>query len=123
MRTPWGVADREYALAPGVVQVTTPSHGGIRVERGVAERRLSEAARSVPFTAPTAEAYWYEEDCDVLIVLWEIPETRAAFYAYSAIANKPDFQAEHIREYLPYHCPRYAARVELPPSYSRLAGV
>lgn len=72
INTPWGAADQVDTLAKGIIQVGTPSHGGIGVEHDVAAAKLSAAAR--------AEAIdqhghlWFEEDCDWAIVCHEIPE-------------------------------------------------
>ncbi len=72
MRTPWGGADHIEKLGEGVIQVGTPSHGGIGVEKSVAERRMTLAARSEAIRQ--GDWYWFEEDCDWALVAAEIPE-------------------------------------------------
>ena len=69
MMTPWGLADEVRVLAPGVIDVYTPSHGGIHVT-GDALKRIPLYARSRSCAGPE----WYEEDCDWAIVARFIPE-------------------------------------------------
>ena len=72
INTPWGTAEQVDTLAKGIIQVGTPSHGGIGVEHDVAAAKLSAAAR-----AEAIDQYdhlWFEEDCDWAIVCHEIPE-------------------------------------------------
>ena len=72
LSTPWGEADHVEKLGEGVVQVGTPSHGGIGVDREVAAKRLTAAARAQATTQ--GGRYWFEEDCDWAIVAREMPE-------------------------------------------------
>ncbi len=59
--TPWGQADFENELAPGIIDYGTPGHGGIWLS---AERR--KALNYDKNWLKTAE--WWEEDCD-----WSVP--------------------------------------------------
>ena len=72
LSTPWGEADHVEKIGEGVVQVGTPSHGGIGVDREVAAKRLTAAARAQATTQ--GGRYWFEEDCDWAIVAREMPE-------------------------------------------------
>ena len=72
MHTPWGGADHVEKLGEGVVQVGTPSHGGIGVEKSLAEERMSAKARSEAIRQ--GGWYWFEEDCDWALVATEMPE-------------------------------------------------
>ena len=72
LSTPWGEADHVEKIGEGVVQVGTPSHGGIGVDREVAAKRLTAAARAQAITQ--GGRYWFEEDCDWAIVAAEFPE-------------------------------------------------
>jgi hypothetical protein len=73
--TPWGYPDSAVELAPGIVEISTPSHGGIHLFPD----RQSEVERVMPFFRPFAGAPWYEEDCDWAIVLLVFPELEKAF--------------------------------------------
>lgn len=57
MRTPWGTADCVRQLAPGIWNVSTPSHGGIKLSK----ERLAKMPKSM-------RKAWYEEDCDWALV-------------------------------------------------------
>jgi hypothetical protein len=59
MRTPWGAADYVTEILEGVHNVSTPSHGGIKLSR--------ERNAAIPDYMRKAGG-WYEEDCD-----WCIP--------------------------------------------------
>lgn len=78
--TPWGVADFVKVLAPGVVMVGTPSHGGIWLSRERCDAMPRELAGVVTFVesggpqAPREGGRWYEEDCDVALVALAFPE-------------------------------------------------
>ncbi len=71
IHTPWGNADHVEKLGEGVIQVGTPSHGGIGVDHDVANRHLSVAARAEAIRQ--GGRYWFEEDCDWAIVCNEMP--------------------------------------------------
>jgi hypothetical protein len=68
--TPWGRADFAEVLAPGIVTVGTPSHGGIHLDP-------EQNARVHPVWRATDG--WYEEDCESYIVLATFPETAAPY--------------------------------------------
>lgn len=72
LHTPWGGADHVENLGEGVIQVGTPSHGGIGVEKSLAAKRMSVEARSEAIQQDGW--YWFEEDCDWALVAAEIPE-------------------------------------------------
>ena len=59
--TPWGVAQNETVLAPGIVSVSTASHGGIWLDKSHRDR----LPHTKNFLGTDA---WWEEDCD-----WAIP--------------------------------------------------
>ncbi len=77
--SPWGKVQTQKELAPGIIAVTTASHGGIWVAPDKLEK--------MPIKA-TGYSYggWFEEDCDWALVALAFPE---AFDAESvAIAEK-----------------------------------
>jgi hypothetical protein len=65
-RTPWGKADQVTEKAPGIWQVSTPGHGGYKLDR--AHNLQVEAVwRKV--------GGWYEEDCEWAIVVLTFEQT------------------------------------------------
>lgn len=62
-RTPWGSADWVTEMGPGVVSVSTPGHGGVKLSK--------ERNAVIP---PALRRTWYEEDCEVNIVGMYHPE-------------------------------------------------
>lgn len=96
--TPWGWSQTEREIAPGILKVTTASHGGIQLD----------ATRSKEFRKklPTAQLFcggstWFEEDCDwALIVVafpqYFLPEQVAAAkksLTHFSHSDNPDIQA------------------------------
>lgn len=63
--SPWGRIDHAKVLAPGIVSVSTQSHGGIHLDT---ER--NDAMPAV-FRKPNG---WYEEDCDWAMVALVYPQ-------------------------------------------------
>jgi hypothetical protein len=72
MNTPWGKSDSKITLARGISFVTTPSHGGFAVTPTAALQYLSTAA--VARATKYSGYYFFEEDCDASIVLFELPQ-------------------------------------------------
>ena len=67
----WGEIQTKQQLAPGVVNVTTAGHGGIIVDKRVANNFLSkEAKKEAKFIN---NLYHFEEDCDWAIFAFENP--------------------------------------------------
>lgn len=68
MYTPWGQADRQTKIAEGIIDVSTPSHGGIYLS----PERIAQLPAGVKnFLNPTNSPNgfeWWEEDCD-----WSVP--------------------------------------------------
>lgn len=65
METPWGHADTVEHFAPGIASVSTPSHGGIHLDK--------EPNEKVPPYMRRADG-WYEEDVDWSIVATIFPQ-------------------------------------------------
>jgi hypothetical protein len=59
MYSPWGKVDNQRVVAEGVLCVSTPSHGGVKLDR---KRNALIPAYM------RAKSGWYEEDCQ-----WSIP--------------------------------------------------
>lgn len=64
-RSPWGRPDFARVYAPGVVEVATPGHGGIKLD-AAHNARVHAAWRQ--------RGGWYEEDCEASIVHRTFPE-------------------------------------------------
>lgn len=75
-KTPWGKADSITVLAPGIVRVSTSSHGGLKVSKALND--------TIPAAARKADG-WYEEDCEWAIVALCFP---AVFQVSQNLATK-----------------------------------
>jgi len=64
-RTPWGAAQGVSHTAPGVVQVSTAGHGGVK---------LSPERNKMIHPALRNASGWYEEDCEAGIAVWAHPD-------------------------------------------------
>jgi len=76
--SPWGAIQSQQTVAPGIEFVSTASHGGCYVS----DDRLAE----LPAAVRDAERFnppgnWYEEDCEVAIVIVAFPEVAATLGA------------------------------------------
>lgn len=88
--SPWGHVVSVRKLAPGIMLVTTMSHGGIFLTRD-RQQQLAERApqflNAVEGCAYAPKPTWWEEDCEAvlpLLAFWdELPQEmrRAAYYA------------------------------------------
>lgn len=85
MHTPWGYSDHVEYLAPGILSVSTPSHGGIHLDN-LRNVQVPEYMRR--------EDGWYEEDME-----WAIP----AMVFPSVFPTETRTNAERtFRNYYPY---------------------
>ena len=85
--TPWGERDSIAEYAEGVAFVSTPSHGGSMVHDSIP---LSDAAKSraIHITDDVGESwYFFEEDCDFAIAVFELPVLMATFSNGDAVYN------------------------------------
>ena len=76
MLTPWGASQSEQTFGPGLVWVSTSSHGGLGVPILLA-KDLSDYAWGIALEytrAPLAGFLWFEEDCSFNAVFAERPE-------------------------------------------------
>ena len=86
--TPWGTADYVRELAPGIIRVETPSHGGI----WLAPDRLEVVhpdwrAYAAEWSKGWGDA-WFEEDCAALAVLATFDELAPLFNITPAQASE-----------------------------------
>ena len=78
--SPWGKPDSQKTIAPGIIQVWTPSHGGFWVD----PTRLHEMSERVPelltpsqffrYSGNMAAGAWFEEDSECARVFMAFPE-------------------------------------------------
>ena len=77
LATPWGQADLDIVVCRGVHIVCTPSHGGIMISKGFAEKRLTTYA--IHYGISYGGYYCFEEDCDWAIPAHELIELRTYY--------------------------------------------
>ncbi len=70
IHTPWGPSQTVRELAPGIVDVTTSSHGGLRLSPS----RWAELRAHFPRFKSFAGPHWLEEDCDYMAAVSIWPE-------------------------------------------------
>lgn len=78
--TPWGLPHAAHAIAAGIVSYSTSTHGGIHL----ADERLNSMPSALREIPTYAESGWYEEDCDVNLVIISFPEHFHAYNVWSA---------------------------------------
>ena len=100
MQTPWGHADSQKTLAPGIISVSTPSHGGIKVEK--------ELNQLIPDYMRTSDG-WYEEDVDWSIV--------ATVFPHAFTTEERKHAKNTLRGYIPMAYEMYYKEV-IPPGES-----
>jgi hypothetical protein len=108
MNSPWGKADHVVQIKRGVRWVSSPSHGGLAVAKGVAEAELSSAARACG--EYWNGYYWYEEDCQCAVAFYEQPE-----WALKSGSNADkSYYEKQVHAYNPKYFELLASGVELP---------
>ena len=101
--TPWGRSDTTHTLAPGVILVTTPSHGGLLLPENAP---IPAAVTATFINGPR----WAEEDC-------ELPIALALLQAQKVVDNNalPGYPATKILEAargVAERFPRYAVALD-----------
>lgn len=97
MKTPWGLSQHSYPITDGMVLVETASHGGVLVTKRQASRFLSPAALAVG--KPYGSSLAYEEDCDLHVIVYELPELWAQMENRQyADAGEPPVTAEQVKQ-------------------------
>jgi hypothetical protein len=99
---PWGPIDGVFPLGRDFVEVTTPSHGGIRVSL-TALARIPEPLRETSFSGNG----WFEEDCD-----WAIPYLVLGLDRYERTGARGADVIEAARRTLARFHPQHVATVE-----------
>lgn len=81
MHTPWGPSQTQDTIAPGLIRVSTASHGGYHVS----EDRWQEIERMFPEFKSWTGRHWLEEDCDWAIAALAFPDQFDAQAIYNAL--------------------------------------
>lgn len=90
VHTPWGPAQYLDTIADGIEFYSTAGHGGIKLS----PERHAAVQQSYPNFTTFAGGAWYEEDCDVAVVMATFPEyfgPESVAAAQQAIQNDPDY--------------------------------
>jgi hypothetical protein len=97
MDTPWGESQTVEAIADGIIVVTTSGHGGVGVSREVYQRMNPKRRMLNKHGGRDRHWHWYEEDCEMLLVVKDFPaEFAAAGYHY-----EPEKLDEYIKTWFP----------------------
>lgn len=73
IHTPWGQADSVKPILNGVVSVSTPSHGGLRVTRKAFNDLAMDKQYLGKVAIKTPKHYWFEEDCAAPLFMFDAP--------------------------------------------------
>ena len=104
--SPWGRPDFQKEIAPGIVKLSTPSHGGYHLSA----ERWAELVRLMPRFLSWTGAQWLEEDCDWAAVpaCWpEFFDDDARFDAHRSLSGRHPredvgaefWESEHGRQF------------------------
>lgn len=107
INTPWGIADYEKNLSgtykgqtvslSDILQVSTPSHGGIGMSVEAGSEILSEYAKEHAYKQ--SGYYWFEEDCDWCLPIIEfdkaMPNVIASQIVEDAKTTAKDWHSEY----------------------------
>lgn len=106
--SPWGHVDGSTILAPGIVSVSTASHGGIHLDR----THVATMRRLFP-DCPRLNSPWFEEDCD-----WSVPFTIFADEIREYLTSRgPSWELDHLASNI--HAARTAWRNWLPDAWEQ----
>lgn len=96
---PWGAVQYWYAIAEGIIQVSTASHGGILLSPD----RWDEFGDRIRDFVPWAGAQAFEEDCDACAVVLAWPDlfpAKAVFFAVRYYGGADSFNGQMVQNYL-----------------------
>jgi hypothetical protein len=82
--SPWGKPDHAREIAPGIWDVSTPSHGGYLISRERFDAMPAHLQAFQPFSGTQGA---YEEDCDVCVVVVAFPDCFERVAQARAIIN------------------------------------
>jgi hypothetical protein len=70
VQTPWGMSQDVENIGPGIDFVETAGHGGIRLSAD----KHADIQKRFPNFETFASGPWYEEDCDICVVVVAFPQ-------------------------------------------------
>jgi hypothetical protein len=85
-RSPWGTVDYAKEVAPGILSVSTPGHGGIKLSRAMNAKMPATVRR---------KGGWCEEDCEWSLVALVFPEAFAGNVEHAKTSAKNWFPDEY----------------------------
>lgn len=99
-RSPWGLVQEAEEIAPGIWQVHTAGHGGIKLS--------AQRNRLVPDYL-RCDRGWYEEDCDWAIVAVVFPEPFRVLKPWQVEKGKShyDYAVESMQRWHPEEYARF----------------
>lgn len=103
--TPWGHAQYAARFLRGIVFYSTSSHGGLKVTKKVGDKYLSEFART--HCIRTEDAYWFEEDCDINVPVYELTLNLEGFRESARDVFKAVDDTESMKESVKRAYPSY----------------
>lgn len=110
--SPWGPIQTVTPLGPDAVEITTASHGGLRISPAA----LSRLPQAIQRTAYSAGG-WFEEDCD-----WALPYLALGLDAHEPdAARAAEVHAAALRTVQRFH-PEHAALLGVAPAAGGQAG-
>lgn len=90
--TPWGAIQHQTTIAPGIIQVSTASHGGI----WLSDDRWQALKAIFPALQSWAGENWLEEDCDWKWAALAFPDEFRPKDVWHAWHNIPDSERAHL---------------------------
>lgn len=99
--TPWGSSQTARKVMPGLTWYDTAGHGGLCISHGLANKKLSPNARAEGIKY--AGSYWYEEDVQWCIPMYENPEWLELMHKQGIFSSLPtkDEIKKRIETYFP----------------------
>ncbi len=90
-KTPWGPAQSQKTLAPGIHFFSTAGHGGIQVEKlGDVPAKVRKVA-GIRYQG--LKGLWFEEDCAVLPLLHALPHLGGTVTLSNVLDYYPEYKA------------------------------
>ncbi len=88
--SPWGKAETTHDVAPGIIFISTASHGGY----WLSDDRLAAIPNNWRLARihPSSDSPWFEEDCDWALVALTFPDL---FPAEAAAPARQTFDTTH----------------------------
>lgn len=109
MYTPWGKVQHTDKHFIGCITYSTASHGGMRIAPSL-YKYLSEYTLKRGDKYSNAKGLWYEEDCAVLLPLYELSRVPEFYRQLSERYTAPTL--EQVRQWFPDYSYTHVVRIE-----------